>query len=131
MTRYSAALALLHRKPCHPWTVAELATEAGASRSVLSERFARLLGEPPLTYLTRWRLQLAARKLQTTQHAILQVASDVGYESEASFNRAFKREFGLPPARYRKALTGNGRGSVWGRITGRINRVHSTLPAKP
>jgi AraC-like DNA-binding protein len=125
------ALALLHRKPCHPWTIAELASEAGASRSVLAERFAGLLGEPPLAYLARWRLQLAARKLQTTQQTIVQVASDVGYESEAAFNRAFKREFGLPPAQYRKALRGNGRGSVWGRIGGRINRMHPAPSAKP
>ena len=96
------ALALLHRKPSHPWTVAELATEAGSSRAVVAKRFTRLLGEPPLTYLARWRLQLAARKLQTTRQTILQVASDVGYESEAAFNRAFKREFGVPPAQYRK-----------------------------
>jgi AraC-like DNA-binding protein len=108
-----AALALLHRKACHPWTVAELAREAGTSRTTLMERFAQLLGEPPLTYLARWRLQLAARQLQTTKRAVLQVASDVGYESEAAFSRAFKREFGLPPARYRKKLTGNARGSIW------------------
>jgi AraC-like DNA-binding protein len=106
------ALALLHRKPSHPWTVAELASEVGSSRAVVAKRFTRLLGEPPLTYLARWRLQLAARQLQTTQQVILQVASDVGYESEAAFNRAFKREFGVPPAQYRKTLTGNGRGSV-------------------
>ena len=122
-----AALALLHRKTCHPWSVAELAAASGTSRSVLAERFTRLLGEPPLTYLARWRLQLAARKLQTTQHTILQVASDVGYESEAAFNRAFKREFGLPPAQYRKSLTG----SLWGRIAGRVNRVRSNPAAKP
>jgi AraC-like DNA-binding protein len=83
----------------------------------VAKRFTRLLGEPPLTYLARWRLQLAARKLQTTQQPILQVASDVGYESEAAFNRAFKREFGVPPARYRKTLTGNARGSVRERIS--------------
>jgi AraC-like DNA-binding protein len=111
------ALALLHRKPSHPWTVAELATEAGSSRAVVAKRFTRLLGEPPLTYLARWRLQLAARKLQTTRQTILQVASDVGYESEAAFNRAFKREFGVPPAQYRKTLTGSGRGGVRGRMS--------------
>ena len=99
--------ALLHRKPCHAWTVAELASETGTSRSVLLERFARFLGEPPLTYLARWRLQLAARKLQTTQDTVLNVAADVGYESEAAFNRAFKREFGVPPARYRKNIMSN------------------------
>ncbi|MPZ56776.1 MAG: helix-turn-helix domain-containing protein [Rhizobiales bacterium] len=102
-----AALALLHRRPCHPWTVAELAAEVGASRSVIVERFARYLGEPPLTYLARWRLQLAARQIQTTRTTILQVALGVGYESEAAFNRAFRREFGQPPARYRKTFLGN------------------------
>jgi AraC-like DNA-binding protein len=111
-----AALALMHREPAGPWTIAELATRAGASRSVLTERFTQLVGIPPLAYLTSWRLQLAARKLQTTQFAILQVAADVGYESEAAFNRAFKREFGLPPARYRKELSGNARGSIWKRM---------------
>lgn len=99
-----ATLALLHREPCHPWTVAKLAAKVGASRSLLAERFVQFLGEPPLTYLGRWRLQLAARLLQTTQKTILHVALDVGYESQAAFNRAFKREFGLPPAQYRRKL---------------------------
>jgi AraC-like DNA-binding protein len=99
-----AALALLHRRPRHHWTVDELAAEAGASRSVLAERFARFLGEPPLTYLARWRLQLAARMLQTTREAVLQVASEVGYDSEAAFNRAFKREFGVPPGQFRRTV---------------------------
>jgi AraC-like DNA-binding protein len=101
------ALALLHRRPNHSWSVAELATEVGASRSLLAERFAQFLGEPPLTYLARWRLQLAARLLQTARKTILHVALDVGYESEAAFNRAFKREFGLPPAQYRRRLATN------------------------
>ena len=102
-----SALALMHRRPSHPWTLAELAAEAGTSRSVLVERFQRFLGEPPLTYLARWRMQLAARRLQTTRNTVLQVAAEVGYESEAAFNRAFKREFSLPPARYRNSLSGN------------------------
>jgi AraC-like DNA-binding protein len=101
-----AALAALHRQPCHAWTMAELAAVIGASRSVIAERFVRFLGEPPLTYLARWRLQLGARLLQTTRRTVLQLALDVGYESEAAFNRAFKREFGLPPAQYRRKLTG-------------------------
>lgn len=79
-----------------------------APRSVVAERFARFLGEPPLRYLARWRLQLAARLLQTTHKPVLQLASDVGYESEAAFNRAFKREFGLPPAQYRRRTASNG-----------------------
>jgi AraC-like DNA-binding protein len=80
----------------------ELAGEVGTSRSILAERFLCLLGEPPLRYLARWRLQLAARLLEGSRKTVMQIASDVGYESEASFNRAFKREFGLPPGRYRR-----------------------------
>ena len=98
-----AALGLLHQKPWHRWTLAELAAEVAASRSVLAERFTRCMGEPPLKYLARCRLQLAAKLLKTKRTSILQLASDVGYASEAAFNRAFKREFGLPPARYRRA----------------------------
>jgi AraC-like DNA-binding protein len=97
-----AALALIHRKPFLAWTLERLAAEAGTSRSVLSDRFARYLGEPPLSYLGRWRLQLAARQLRGSQKTIQRIACDVGYDSEAAFNRAFKREFGQPPARYRK-----------------------------
>ena len=97
-----AALAVLHRDPCRPWTVAKLAAEVGTSRTVLTERFAHFLGEPPINYLSRWRLQLAARLLEGGHKTMLQVAMDVGYESEAAFSRAFKREFGLPPAQYRK-----------------------------
>jgi AraC-like DNA-binding protein len=101
-------LTIFHSRPSHPWTMAELATEIGASRSVLIQRFAQFLGQPPLAYLTHWRLQTAAKMLQTTQKTIIQVALDVGYESEAGFNRAFRREFGLPPAQYRHKLTRRG-----------------------
>ena len=96
------ALTLLHHRHAHPWTVAELAREIGLSRTVLSERFRHFLGEPPMAYLTRWRLRLGARALTATSHSVAQIASEVGYESEAAFNRAFKREYGLPPARYRR-----------------------------
>lgn len=98
-----ATIAAIHRAPGRPWTLDSLAEEAAASRSVLTERFARFLGDSPLAYLAMWRMQLAARRLQTSRHTVLQVALEVGYESEAAFIRAFKREFGLPPARYRKA----------------------------
>lgn len=104
------ALALLHRKPCHHWTVEELAAETAVSRSVLAERFSRFLGEPPLAYLARWRLQLAARMLQTTREPVIQVASEVGYDSEAAFNRAFKREFGIPPGQFRSQFRAQFRG---------------------
>ncbi len=95
------ALALLHRKPAHPWTIAALANEVGTSRSVLAERFRRYLSETPIAYLTRWRLQLGAQMLKSTSSSVAHIAAEVGYESEPSFNRAFKREFGLPPARFR------------------------------
>lgn len=95
------ALALLHRQPAHPWTIATLANEVGVSRSVLAERFKHYLSETPIGYLTRWRLQLAAQLLASTSKSVAEVAGEVGYESEPSFNRAFKREFGLPPARFR------------------------------
>jgi AraC-like DNA-binding protein len=94
-------LALMHRKPAHPWTIASLAKEAGISRSVLAERFRHYLNEPPMAYLTRWRLQLGAQMLSSTSYSVSQIAAEVGYESEAAFNRAFKREFHVPPARFR------------------------------
>jgi AraC-like DNA-binding protein len=96
------SLTLLHCKAQHPWTIAELAKEVGLSRSALVQRFTRYLSEPPMAYLMRWRLQLAARALGSTSRGVAEIAFDVGYESEAAFNRAFKREFGLPPARYRR-----------------------------
>ncbi len=96
------ALGLLHGRPKESWTVASLADEVGLSRSALVERFSRYLAEPPMAYLTRWRLQLAARTLARTSRSVAAIAGDVGYESEASFSRAFKRQFGVPPARYRR-----------------------------
>jgi AraC-like DNA-binding protein len=95
------ALALLHKQPSHAWTIASLANEVGVSRSVLAERFRHYLSDTPMGYLTRWRLQLAAQELTSTSKSVAEVASEVGYESEPSFNRAFKREFGVPPARFR------------------------------
>jgi transcriptional regulator GlxA family with amidase domain len=96
------SLALLHGRVDHPWTIAELAQEVGLSRSALVDRFSRYLSEPPMAYLTGWRLRLAARALATTPRGVAEIAADVGYESEAAFNRAFKRAFGSPPARYRR-----------------------------
>jgi transcriptional regulator GlxA family with amidase domain len=96
------ALALMHRRPAHPWTLAGLAKESGVSRSVLAERFRHFLNAPPMTYLTGWRLQLGARRLGSTSQSVAQVAAEVGYESEPAFNRAFKRAFGVPPAMFRR-----------------------------
>jgi len=97
------ALALLHGEPGRAWTVDELAREVALSRSALAERFAALVGEPPIQYLMRWRLALAAQTLRSGGEAIARVAERGGYESEAAFSRAFKREFGMPPAAWRKA----------------------------
>ena len=96
------ALALIHGDPEKPWTVEELARAVAMSRSAFAERFAALVGGPPMQYLLRWRLALAAQALRATDEAIARIAARSGYESDAAFNRAFKREFGLPPARYRK-----------------------------
>ncbi len=98
----SRVLALMHAAPERAWTVDDLGREAGLSRSSLSERFAMLIGEPPMQYLTRWRLALAGRALKDGRDPVARIAANVGYESEAAFNRAFKREFGLPPAAWRR-----------------------------
>jgi AraC family transcriptional regulator, alkane utilization regulator len=97
------ALALLHAKPDRPWTVDELAHEVALSRSAFAERFTALVAEPPIQYLMRWRLALAAQKLRSGREAIARVAEHSGYESEAAFSRSFKREFGMSPAAWRKA----------------------------
>jgi AraC-like DNA-binding protein len=94
-------LALMHAQPAARWTVAHLARQVGVSRSVLAERFRQYLGEPPVAYLTRWRLQMGAQMLNSTSYSVAEIASEVGYDSEQAFNRAFKRKFGNPPARYR------------------------------
>lgn len=98
------ALALLHRDPARRWSVDQLARAAGTSRSTLVERFAEFLNEAPMTYLARWRLRLGARRLETTDQGIIEIAAAVGYESDAAFNRAFRREFGLPPGQYRRRM---------------------------
>ena len=95
------ALARLHAEPSRAWTLPDLAREVGASRSVLAERFASFVGYPPMSYLTRWRMQLAASRLAAGAATVSAVASDVGYESEAAFCRAFKKVTGVTPASWR------------------------------
>ena len=95
------ALAQLHAEPARAWTLAELAREAGASRSVLAERFTFLVGHPPIEYLMHWRMQLAAVRLAAGAAPVSAVASEVGYESEAAFCRAFKKVTGVTPASWR------------------------------
>jgi len=117
------ALALLHRKPAHPWTVASLGQEVGISRSVLADRFRRYLSETPMAYLSRWRLQLGAQLLQSTNNSVAQIACEVGHESEASFNRAFKREFSFPPATFRSRSRAARDQTVRKQAAGRHRRV--------
>jgi AraC-like DNA-binding protein len=97
------ALTLLHANPSRAWEVEALAAETGLSRSALADRFVALIGEPPMQYLASWRMALAAQALSTSNDAVARIAERVGYESEAAFNRAFKREFGNPPAAWRRA----------------------------
>lgn len=97
------ALACMHREPAHPWTLEILARRAASSRSVLDERFRALLGRAPMSYLTAWRLQLAARQLRTTRAGLAEIAEATGYGSEASLSRAFKREVGMTPSQWRSA----------------------------
>jgi AraC-like DNA-binding protein len=125
------ALALMHGRPAHRWTVEDLAQRAGTSRSVLARRFADVLGVPPMQYLAQWRLQLAAQQLRLADRPLALLAEDVGYESEAAFNRAFKREFGVPPATWRRNAAGSttdgtGRASAPAQAPGEPSRARGT-----
>jgi AraC-like DNA-binding protein len=97
------ALALMHERPDHAWTVDDLAGEVGLSRSALHERFVRYLGQPPMQYLVSWRMQLGARMLCESNRNVAAIALEVGYDSEAAFSRAFRRTVGMPPSAWRKA----------------------------
>jgi AraC-like DNA-binding protein len=96
------ALALIHESPSRAWTIDALAEEIALSRSAFYERFVRLVGQPPMQYLTQWRMQVAANLLRQSRAPIVSIALDVGYESEAAFARAFKRLVGTPPASWRR-----------------------------
>jgi AraC-like DNA-binding protein len=100
-------LTMLHDRPAHPWSLGELAQRAGMSRAVLAERFARLVGCPPMHYLTLWRMQVAARLIADGAMKIAAVADAVGYGSEAAFSRAFKKATGTTPAAWREDRTGS------------------------
>ena len=98
----AAALRAIHGDPAHPWTVGELGATGGLSRAAFARRFTALVGEPPLTYLTWWRLTTAGRLLRTDDLSLRQVAERVGYTSEFAFAKAFKREYGAAPGQYRR-----------------------------
>jgi AraC-like DNA-binding protein len=99
------ALALLHERPQEPWTLEKLAHDVSLSRSGLAERFTHFVGDPPIQYLTRWRMQAAARLLADGHAKVSAVALQVGYDSEAAFSRAFKKAAGVPPAAWRARYT--------------------------
>jgi len=96
------ALALMHERPERDWTVEELAAAVGLSRSALAQRFTDFIGQPPMQYLTRWRLTIAAQRLRSETASLGRIAEDSGYDSEAAFNRAFKRALGTTPAAWRR-----------------------------
>lgn len=98
----SAVLRLIHGRPAEPWTLERLARDAGMSRSVLASRFQANLDVSPMHYLTRWRMHLASRRLEDPRISIGQAAAEVGYESEAAFSRAFKKQLGVPPGTWRR-----------------------------
>lgn len=99
----SRALARMHERPAAPWTVESLAREAGMSRAAFARRFTQEVGEPPLAYLTHWRMGLASRLLRESDASLAEVAGRVGYDSEFAFSRAFKRNRGLAPIAFRRA----------------------------
>jgi AraC-like DNA-binding protein len=98
----TAALRAMHADPARAWTVASLAAEAGLSRAPFARRFSMLVGRPPLTYLTWWRMTVAARLLREEDVTVAAVARRVGYASEFAFATAFRRQHGSAPGRYRR-----------------------------
>lgn len=96
------ALGLLHERPAYSWGLEELAHQVGLSRSLLADRFMHLVGQPPMHYLTQWRMQIASGLLARGSAKIAQVAAEAGYDSEAAFSRAFKKLVGVSPAAWRK-----------------------------
>jgi AraC-like DNA-binding protein len=97
-----AALRAMHAKPAEAWTLEALARSASSSRSVLAERFQQLVGQAPMQYLTQWRMLLATNLLCRSNAPLAQIAEAVGYQTDTAFSRAFRREFGAPPAAWRR-----------------------------
>jgi AraC-like DNA-binding protein len=101
----SRALQVVHGAPSRRWTVEDIAREVGTSRTVLAERFNQVLGQSPIEYVTHWRMQLAVERLSASRESLAAIGAEVGYESEAAFNRAFKRVTGMTPGRWRDNAT--------------------------
>ena len=113
------ALVFLHERPADQWTLESLAKAVGISRSTMADRFTHLVGQPPMSYLTSWRMQLAVRLLSDGSAKVRSVAEEVGYDSEAAFSRAFKRLVGDSPAIWRRRTPGpKGDGSLQSRSPG-------------
>ncbi len=98
-----AALGALHKQPARAWTLEDLAKGVGASRSVLAEKFQLIVGIAPMQYLTQWRMLIAANLLSASNAPLIQIAEEVGYQTDTAFSRAFSREYGVPPAKWRRA----------------------------
>lgn len=107
-----AALTELHTRPAHTWTLEALARAAGTSRSVLAERFQHLVGSAPMEYLTQWRMLLAANLLCGSNAPLARIAEDVGYQTDTAFIRAFRREYGMPPAAWRRRQSNSSASAV-------------------
>jgi AraC-like DNA-binding protein len=101
------AIALIHQRPAHAWTLGGLAQEAGMSRAAFAARFSHLVGHAPIEYLTLWRMQMAARLLADGSTKVATIGREVGYDSEAAFSRAFKKKVGVSPADWRRAAGAN------------------------
>jgi AraC-like DNA-binding protein len=101
------ALKLVHARPMEHWTLEGLARRVGVSRTTFAERFVHYVGIPPMQYIARWRMQLASRLLENPGVTLAAAAKEVGYESEAAFNRAFKKLIGVPPGTWRKSRQSN------------------------
>jgi AraC-like DNA-binding protein len=118
-------LALIHARPAHPWTLEELAREAASSRSSVARRFTELVGQPPMQYLARWRMQVAAGLLTQSGAKVATIAAEVGYDSEAAFSRAFKKATGVAPGAWRER---RGAGTP-GQEFGTPGHLRNRLPA--
>jgi AraC family transcriptional activator of mtrCDE len=110
-THTARALARIHEAPERAWTLEDLAQEAGVSRAAFARNFRASVGEPPHTYLTRWRMGIAAQLVEETDLRLSEIASRVGYQSEFSFSRAFKLARGVSPIQYRRATPTRSRAS--------------------
>lgn len=100
------AIEAMHQDPAHRWTLAELASRAGLSRSIFAQRFQQRVGDTPINYLTQWRMLLARDRLQNGRETLATLARALGYESESAFNTAFKRVTGCSPRRYARSANG-------------------------